>query len=257
MNNAVFALRPILVATAAALILATAASAQQPVSRLKGKVTTERGEPIANADVRVEAFFGYAAGPYAGQRTFSGVTNARGEWSILGLHSGIWLFEVTAPGRLPETVALPIHLMTTISPGASGLMLTWQLVLKVETPPQGALGEKLLGAANASRTGNAGQVKTMLEAVPDEADADHLAAAGRVALLARDLDLARAFFVRAFERDPSSYRAALGIASVLLLQRDFEKASRAFDAAHSRTHDKDEQKFLSAALADLATIRVR
>ena len=257
MNNAVLALRPILVTTAAALLLATAASAQQPVSRLKGKVTTERGEPIANAEVRVEAFFGYAAGTYAGQRTFSEKTNAKGEWSILGLKSGIWLFEVTAPGRLPETVALPIQLLTTISSGASGLMLTWQLVLKVETPPQGELGEKLLQAATASRTGNAGQLKTVLESVPDDADADHLAAAGRVALLAHEMDLARTFFVRALERDPSSYRAALGTASVLLLERDFDMASRAFDAARSRTHDKDEQKFLSAALANLATIRVR
>ncbi len=49
----------------------------------------------------------------------------------------------------------------------------------------------------------------------------------------------------------------LGIASIFLLERDFDSASRAFDAARSRTHDKDEQKFLSAALGDLATIKVR
>ena len=55
----------------------------------------------------------------------------------------------------------------------------------------------------------------------------------------------------------SSYRAAMGIAGTFLLQRDFDSASRAFDATRNRTHDKDEQKFLSAAFGDLATIKVR
>jgi Tfp pilus assembly protein PilF len=76
-------------------------------------------------------------------------------------------------------------------------------------------------------------------------------------MVAREMPLARSLFVRALERDPSSYRAALGVASMFLLQRDFDSASRAFDAARSRTHDKDEQRFLSAAIGDLATIRVR
>jgi hypothetical protein len=63
--------------------------------------------------------------------------------------------------------------------------------------------------------------------------------------------------MRALETDPSSYRAALGVASLFLLQRDFDSASRAFDATRNRTHDKDEQKFLTAAIGDLATIKVR
>ena len=72
-----------------------------------------------------------------------------------------------------------------------------------------------------------------------------------------DLALAQTLFKRALERDPSSYRAAMGVASVFVLQRDFDSASRAFDATRSRTHDKDEQKFLTAAIGDLATIKVR
>src|SRR5207248_9459421 len=100
-------------------------------------------------------------------------------------------------------------------------------------------------------------VRSALERLPADADADYLAAAARIALVARDTTLARALFQRALERDPASYRAALGIASVFLLQRDFDSASRAFDAARNRTHDKAEQKFLSFAIGDLATIRVR
>jgi len=94
-----------------------------------------------------------------------------------------------------------------------------------------------------------------LSEVPDDADAEYLAGAGRIALLARQFDVARTLFTRALETDPSSYRAALGIASMFLLRRDFDSASRAFDAARNRTRDKDEQRFIAAAISDLATIR--
>ena len=40
-------------------------SAQHAAFRVKGRVITDRGEPIPNADVRLEAFFGYAAGSTA------------------------------------------------------------------------------------------------------------------------------------------------------------------------------------------------
>jgi tetratricopeptide (TPR) repeat protein len=52
-------------------------------------------------------------------------------------------------------------------------------------------------------------VKEQLRRVPDDANPDYLAAAGRVSLLARDTDMARAYFMRALEADPTSYRAAL------------------------------------------------
>ncbi len=244
-------------AMAAVCLASSGALAQQPVSRLKGRVTTERGEPIANAEVRAEAFFGSAAGTFAGQRTFSDRTNAKGEWSIMGIASGIWEFDVVAPGELPESVVLPIRLLTASGPNAGGQLLTWQLVLKPVPPPAGEAGTTLAAALDAAQAGHADQVRSLLARVSEDADADYLAGAGRIALLARDMGLARTLFQRALERDPSSYRAALGMASTFLLQRDFDSASRAFDATRSRTHDKDEQKFLTFAISDLATIRAR
>jgi hypothetical protein len=245
-------------ATAATVLLAqTDAPAQQPISRLKGRVLTERGEPVPHAEVRVEAFHGYAAGTFAGQRTFSTTTDAKGDWNILGLKSGVWLFEVLPQSQLPESVALPIQLLTTISSGASAFLLTWQLILKPISTPELPEWQTLLGASDAIRNGRAAQGLAVLARVPDDANSDYLAAAGRVALLARDINLAQTLFVRALEQDHSSYRAALGVASVSVLRRDFDTASRAFDAARSRTHDKNEERFLSAALGDLATIKVR
>jgi hypothetical protein len=244
-------------AAAAMCLLSPAILAQQPVSRLKGRVTTADGQPIANAEVHAEAFYGSAAGTFAGQRTFSERTNAKGEWSIMGIAPGIWEFDVIAPGEIPESVVLPIRLLTASGPNAGGQLLTWQLLLKPVPPPAGPPGTTLLEALDAARAGRVEQVRALLTRVSEDADADYLAGAGRIAMLARDMPLARTLFLRALERDPASYRASLGVASTLLLQRDFDNASRAFDATRNRTHDKDEQKFLTFALGDLATIKAR
>jgi predicted Zn-dependent protease len=167
------------------------------------------------------------------------------------------LFTVYADGYMPETVALPNRLLTASGPNAAGQVFLWDLVLKPLAAIEDAHHAPLMTAAAAARDGHEADVDALLVKVPDDADADYLAAAGRIALIAHRPDLARALFTSALERDPSSYRAALGVASAFLLGRDFDSASRAFDAARSRTHDKDEQKFLTYAIGDLATIRVR
>lgn len=236
---------------------ASVVHAQHAAFRVKGRVTTERGEPIAKADVRLEAFFGYAAGTFAGPRILTTQTNNKGEWNVGAMQPGIWLFEVLAPGYLPETVALPIRILTTVSMGTSGMALTWDLVLKPVRPLDDPRGEFLLQLAVIARDGKADEARSGLQRIPEDADGDYLAGAARIAILARDATLARTLFLRALDLDPSSYRAALGVASTLLLLRDFDPASRAFNSARSKTHDKDEQRFLSAAIGDLATITIR
>jgi carboxypeptidase family protein len=232
--------------------------AQQPVSRLKGRVIDASGARLADAQVRAEAFFGVAAGTFAGQRTFRTATNAKGEWNILGIAPGIWLFDASAPGYVPEVVALPIRLLTPSGPNAGGQVIIWDLVLKPKrTPDDERQGSILRDAAGAAFAGRGSDAAELLRKVPEDADAEYLAGAGNVALLAHDNALAFTLFQRALERDPSSYRAALGVASTFLLNRDFDSASRAFDAARGRTHDKNEIKFLSFAIGDLQTIRVR
>jgi Carboxypeptidase regulatory-like domain len=243
--------------TLPALSLLSVLHAQHAAFRVKGRVVTERGVPIDKADVRLEAFYGYAAGTFAGVRKFSAQTNPKGDWSIGGLQPGIWLFEVVAPGYVPETVVLPIRILTTVSMGTSGMALPWDLILKPVMAPDDVQGELLKQAAAFARDGKIDDVRAALKVMPEDPHADYLAGAGRIAMVVRDMALARTLFLRALDRDPSSYRAALGIASMFLLERDFDSASRAFDATRSRTHDKDEQKFLSIAIGDLATIKVR
>ena len=87
-----------LVCLALVLSIPAAPAAAQTVHRLLGLVTDEKGKPIEGADVNVEALYGYAAGTFSGQRTFSTKTDARGRWNVLGLKSGVWIFEVIEPG---------------------------------------------------------------------------------------------------------------------------------------------------------------
>ena len=223
-----------------ALVLLSIAASAQNMYRLQGRVVTERGEPVADADVHAEAFYGHEAGTFAGQRTFTATTDKKGAWNVMGIKSGIWLFEVNAPGYYPESVALPFQILAAVSSGQSGMSLNWQLVLK-PVPMADETRARLLATG----------------AIPEDANAEDIAGAGRLALKARDMGLARGLFQKALERDPSSYRAALGIATTFLLARDFDSASRVFDAARNRTHDKDEIKFITIALTDLATIKAR
>ena len=237
---------------------AVTASAQHAAFRVKGFVRDQSGAPVADADVRAEAFYGYFAGAFGGgQRTFITKTNTKGDWSIGGLQPGVWLFEVFSPKHVPETVILPIRILTTVSMGQAGMALTWDLVLKPIPAGDDDNAKFLIESAQAVRDGNADAVRTSLQQLPADADADYLAGAGRVAIVARDFTLARTLFARAIERDRMSYRATLGLASTFLYDRDFDSASRAFDAARNRTRDKDEQRFISAAIGDLATIKVR
>jgi len=248
----------LVVAIAVALACSEQAFAQHAAFRVKGRVRNEQGEPIANAEVRLEALFGYGAGAFGGgQRTFNATTNNKGEWNVGGLQPGVWIFEVLTSEYLPESMILPIRILTTVSMGTAGMALPWDVILKPVRPPDGDQQLILTRAAASARDGKADEARSALQVVPSTADAESLAGAGRIAMLARDVGLARALFQRALERDPSSYRAALGIASTFLYQRDFDSASRAFDATRNRTHDKDEQKQLTLAIGELALIRTR
>src|SRR5262249_25663634 len=178
------------VVAAALAACAGPASAQHAAFRIKGRVATDAGAPVANAEVRTEAFYGYGAGTFAGQRTYSSRTDTKGAWSIGALQPGIWLFVVVAPGDLPETVVIPPRLLTTVSQGTSGMSMTWDLILKPVPVPDGGNWVALKAAAEAAADGKAEIARSALQAVPPDANADYLAAAGRVALVARDLSAA-------------------------------------------------------------------
>jgi hypothetical protein len=74
-----------------ALVLACAPAADAQVARIRGTVKTESGEPVKGAIVTVRS-------AVVQPNEFRSSTDEKGEWSILGLRSGVWSLEVVADG---------------------------------------------------------------------------------------------------------------------------------------------------------------
>jgi hypothetical protein len=162
---------------------------------------------------------------------------------VLGFKSGIWVFDASAPGHIPDVVALPFNLVVPAGSGLNGIVPVWRPVLRPTPLPGGDIGQFLADAADAARAGRPERVTPLLTRIADSTDAAVLDAAGRICLLLRDAAVARPFFRRALDRDPTSFRAALGMGSTALMQRDVDAAARAFGDARDRTKDKDERSY--------------
>jgi tetratricopeptide (TPR) repeat protein len=238
-------------AVACLAFLGSAILVAQPLDRLSGKVITAAGAPIADADIRVEAMFGFAGGDFLGQRTFAARTNAKGDWALLAFKSGIWVFDAIAPGQLPDAVALPFLLVAPASSGIDRLTPAWHPILRPQPLPAGDIGQLLADAADAARALRPDRVTPLLARLVDSHDAGVLAAAGSICLVMRDPTVARPLFRRALDQDPASFRAALGMGSSALMQRNVDEAAKAFARARDLTKDKDERGYLAAAIAEL------
>ena len=136
---------------AAAAAIAAVTLAAQPLDRLSGKVVTDSGEPIKDADVRVEAIFGFAGGEFLGQRTYTTRTGAKGDWAVLGFKSGVWMFEASIPGHVPDVVALPFNLVVPAGTGLNGIVPVWRPILRPTPLPDGEMGQVFAAAAPARR----------------------------------------------------------------------------------------------------------
>jgi hypothetical protein len=232
-------------------IAATVTVAGQPLDRLTGKVISDTGALIPDAEVRVEAMFGFAGGDFLGQRTFAARANEKGEWSLLAFKAGIWVFDASAPGRTPDAVALPFNLVAPASRGIDRLVPNWHPVLRLDPLPPGEMGQMLADAAAAARAQRPERAVELLALLQDSRDVDVLTAAGSICLLMRDAKVARPFFRRALEREPRSFRAALGMGSTALMQRNVDLAAQVFGMARDLTKDKDERGYLSAAIVEM------
>jgi hypothetical protein len=236
----------VFVAAAAAVSLSA-----QPLDRLSGKVFSGAGAPVADADVQVEAMFGFAGGDFLGQRTFAARTNAKGEWALLAFKAGIWVFDAIAPGQLSDSIALPFNLVAPASSGIDRMTPAWHPILRLLPAPAGDIGQILAEATEAARARRSDRVTPLLTRLAQSNDPTVLTAAGSICLLMRDPTVARPLFRRALERDPTSFRAALGMGSSALMQRNVDEAAKAFVTARNLTKDKDERGYLSAAVAEL------
>src|SRR5206468_1650109 len=131
----------------------------------------------------------------------------------------------------PDAIALPFHLVSPASRAMGEMDPAWHPILRPTPIPEGDIGLQLAEAADAAFANRPDRATPILARVADSANADILVAAGRICLLMRDAPVARPFFRRALERDPASFRAALGMGSSALMQHDVDVAARAFGDA--------------------------
>lgn len=137
----------LLVASVAA---AAPAPAQGPTAlRVRGSVTTEDGTAIERARVRTEAIAGVGGGQFVGQREFQAATDKKGQWGLLGITRGVWIFEVTADHHLPHVVAIPVAMtQAPVMPA-----MPWRLALTLQrTEESGAWAVALADVAKKAGT---------------------------------------------------------------------------------------------------------
>ena len=233
----------------ALLVSFVSPSVAQMTYRLKGTLKDDAGKPVSGARVRAEALIGFRGEQFVGQKEFDTTTNANGEWTILGLTSGLWVFEATAAETAPQVIVLPINFTNRKPQSASGGAFSWTLPMTVRRTTHAQLNAAA-AAAMARRTDEAVVAVGMLAS---EKDADMLCAGGEIALLVRQHGLARALFEQIVKQDAKNGCGTRGLASAALMQNDLDLASRMMWSAIELL-PRDQRAAYGAAVKDLQQI---
>jgi Carboxypeptidase regulatory-like domain len=151
--------------------------------RLKGTVKDEKGTAVAGARLRAQALQGFRGEQFVGQKDFATTTNEKGEWNILGLTSGIWTFEATAPGHAPAVIVLPVQYTQRKMQSATGGQLSWDLPITLGSVSNGMLK----AASEAAAAGKNDEAISLAGGLAGEADMQTVCSGGHVALLMRQL----------------------------------------------------------------------
>lgn len=227
--------------------------------RIRGQVVAEGGGPVAGATIRTDATRGVMAQQFTGQREFTTRTGKNGDWSLLGVTRGLWIFEVSAPDYLPHVVVVPISMMLKpdLLPWETSFALQPVATIAPPDAPSNAPGRLVAEAADQIVTGNRNGAHQTLQriALEPNLDAAGLCAAGDIALLLRDSLMARKFFELAATANEKWYRPQLGIASAAMLNFDLDRAVKAYAATRTNSTNKRLQQTMSSAIRELQQIQ--
>ena len=244
--------RPAVVRFATTILWLLSVSLQaQMAHRLKGSIRGAAGEPLAGASIRADALSGFRGEPFAGQKEHSVASSDKGEWNILGIESGLWLFSTSAPDMLPAVIVLPVKFSQRQQVSAVGNSLTWQLPMWMSPTsdhPMLKLAAELLAAGKRDEA-----TQALTVALGPDVPVATRVAAGEMALLVQQSSLAKTIFGMVLQSDPKHPRALLGSASASLLDRDWETAGKVLWTARDLA-PKDQRQALAAAINDLQGI---
>ena len=214
--------------------------------RLKGTLKDEKGAAIAGGRVRAEALMGFRGDQFVGQKEFAVASSDKGEWNILGLTAGMWAFEATAPGYVPQVMVLPVNFTQRKMQSATGGQLAWELPLTLPRTSNASLQQ----ASNAAMAGMHNEATALAGGVAADPDPDAQCYAGHVAMLVRQHGLAEALFRQVLAREPKHPCATLGLSSSLLMLNDLVPAGKHLWAARDLV-PQNQRRALAAAISDL------
>lgn len=223
----------------------------QMTHRLKGSIRTEAGAPLVGATIRADVLSGFRGEPFAGQKDHSITSIDKGEWNMLGIEAGLWLFSTSAPDMLPAVIVLPVKFSQRQQVSAVGNSLTWQLpmwAMPISDHPMLKVSAELLAAG---KKDEAAQALTV--ALGPDVPPTTRVAAGEMALLLQQSSLAKTIFSMVLQAEPKHPRALLGSASASLLGRDWETAGKVLWTARDLA-PRERRQALAAAIGDLQGI---
>ena len=236
----------------ALLVAGFAAGVQaQMTHRLKGSIRTDAGAPIVGATIRADVLSGFRGEPFVGQKEHRITSIDKGEWNMLGIEAGLWLFSTSAPGMLPAVIVLPVKFSARQQISAVGNSLTWPLPLwatPIADHPLLNLSAELLAAGKKDEA-----MQALTVALGPDVPAGTRVAAGEMALLLQQSSLAKTIFGLALQADPKHPRALMGSASASLLGRDWETAGKVLWSARDLA-PREQRPALASAIGDLQGI---
>lgn len=233
------------------VLLITPGLEGQMTHRLKGSIRTEAGAPLVGATIRADVLSGFRGEPFAGQKDHSITSVDKGEWNMLGIEAGLWLFSTSAPDMLPAVIVLPVKFSQRQQVSAVGNSLTWQLPLWAMPAGEHPLLKVSIELLAAGKKEEAAQALTV--ALGPDVPVGTRVAAGEMALLVQQASLAKTIFGMVLQADPKHPRAVLGSASAALLGRDWETAGKVLWSARDLV-PREQRQALASAISDLQGI---
>lgn len=189
-------------------------------ARIEGRVSNEKGEPIAGATVQLRR---YGSGPDV-------KTDKKGRWAYLGLAGGPWDVDVVATGYQPRKVAVRLSEIDRLPPMQMSLEPVPQAAAAAPPPVPKDTSAEILAAiergnellAQKDFTGARAEYEKALAALPDNAVI--LRGIAQTWYGDKKIDEAIATLKRVVTLDPADTTAPLLLANLLLEKGSLDEA---------------------------------
>lgn len=232
------------------LVFTAVSTEAQTVYRLKGTTRTADGAPVGAA-IKGEALVGYRGDQFVGQKELAVSANEKGEWNMLGLTAGVWMFTASSVGTLPSVVVLPVKFAQRQMQSAQGGQLSWTLPITMVADDKHPGLEQAAALAMEGRATEA--VQFLSGALLPDATPEAQCAAGQIALIVEQTGLAQQLFQTLQKADAKNGCAPVGLAAIALMTNNWDAAAKMLWTARDLA-PREQRPALAAAIAELQQV---